>query len=340
MHPTNPVPRRSFLKNVVIGAATAGLTNLPRPALAVQYAKDKPSGNPAANSPVAAKIDRLKVSLNAYTFNTLLLTELAHPGTGVTLLSLLDFCDKYKFDAIDATGYYFPGYPNRPTDAYIDAFKAKAASLGIAISGSGVNNNFTTPDKSIRDADVRLIKDWVEVAARLGAPVLRVFADTRAKGQTWQTVAKGYTREQVQQWIADSIRECADYARKFNVKIGIQNHADFLQTGQQHLALIKAVDSLFCGPILDVGSFKTADPYLDIALVAPHAINWQIKTNLQTSTAPIPVDIPKLIHIIRTSGYQGYLPIETLASTGSTYDPYVLVPKFLADIRQAIAQTA
>jgi sugar phosphate isomerase/epimerase len=48
----------------------------------------------------------------------------------------------------------------------------------MGISGTGVRNNFTTADKSVRDDGVKHIKEFVEVAARLGAPVIRVFADT------------------------------------------------------------------------------------------------------------------------------------------------------------------
>ena len=55
-----------------------------------------------------------------------------------------------------------------------------------------------------------------------------------------------------------------------------------------------------------------------------------------------PTDLKKLLRVIRESGYRGYLPIETLSprGAGSGYDPYKVVPKFLADLRQAIAQTA
>src|SRR5213078_5170152 len=103
-------------------------------------------------------------------------------------------------DAIDPTGYFFPSYPEVPTAEYINNFKRRAFELGLGISGTGVRNNFTTSDKSVRDEGVKHIKEWVEVAARLGAPVIRVFADTQMRNQTWQTVAKGNTREQVQDW--------------------------------------------------------------------------------------------------------------------------------------------
>src|SRR5579883_1207840 len=138
--------RRSFLH--IAGAAVAALPGLSR----------------------AARRQTLKTSLNAYSFNKMLNDRIKGRGEGITLIQVLEFAAKNKFDGFDATGYYFPGYPERPPDSYVDDLKKRAADLGIGISGTGVRNNFTTSDKAIRDASVKHIKEWVEVAARLGAP--------------------------------------------------------------------------------------------------------------------------------------------------------------------------
>jgi len=113
----------------------------------------------------------LKISLNAYSFSKLLNDFNKKRGPGISLLALLDFCAKNNFDGLDPTGYFFPTYPEVPPDEYINNFKRKAFELGIGISGTGVRNNFTTSDKTVRAAAVQHIKEWVEVAARLGAPV-------------------------------------------------------------------------------------------------------------------------------------------------------------------------
>jgi len=321
--------RRQFLLGVsalpLAAAAGAGLARVA--AMAGEVAQPPPAGG-------------LKVSLNAYSFNRLLNDSIKGRGAGVTLPQLLDFCAKYKFDGIDPTGYFFPGYPKVPSDKYVDDFKRKAADLGIGISGTGVRNNFTTSDKTVRAAAVQHIKQWVEVAARLGAPVIRVFADTQMKAMTWHDVAPGCTREQVQEWIAADLRECAEHGKKFGVRIGVQNHGDFLQTGEQLLTLVKAVGSEWCGPIVDTGYFKTPDPYADIALVAPHAVNWQIKQSPFGEDSEVPTDLVKLLRIVRESGYSGYLPIETLSPKGKPYDPYAVVPSFLGQLREALRQTA
>jgi sugar phosphate isomerase/epimerase len=288
----------------------------------------------------AAATETLKISLNAYSFNKLLNDAIRGRGEGTTLMKLLDFCAENKFEGFDATGYFFPGYPKVPSNDYIDGLRKKAADLAIAISGTGVRNNFTTADAAVRQQGVDHIKQYVEVAARLGAPVIRVFADTQMRAQTWETVAPGKKRSEVQDWIAASLRECAEHGKKFKVKIGVQNHGDFLKTGQDLMTLVKAVGSEWCGPIVDTGYFKSDDPYKDIALVAPHAVNWQVKQSPLGEESEVPTDLVKLLNIVRKSGYSGFLPIETLSPQGKPYDPWTVVPAFQKQLREAIQKTA
>lgn len=289
----------------------------------------------------------LKVSCNAYSFAKLLGTG----GTGpLKLVELAEVCAKMGFDAFDPTGYYFPGYekngPGVPTDQLIFALKRRAFDLGLGISGTGIGNNFTTADKAARAVDVQRIKNWVEVAAKLGAPVLRVFADTQMRAENWQSVSKGASRDDVEKWIADDIRACAEHAGKFGVIIGVQNHGDFLKTADDQLRLIRRIDSPWCGAIVDTGYYRAEDPYAEMAKAAPYAVNWQVKQSPYgvEKEAEAPTDLMRLLKIVRASGYRGYLPIELLSprggGAGATYDPYKSVPKFLAEVRQAITATA
>src|SRR5215467_8525321 len=102
----------------------------------------------------AAAKPSLKVSINAYSFNKLLNDAIRGRGEGTTLMKLLDFVAQNKFEGFDATGYFFPGYPAVPPDSYIDGLRKKAADLGVAISGTGVRNNFTTADAAVRQQGV------------------------------------------------------------------------------------------------------------------------------------------------------------------------------------------
>jgi hypothetical protein len=95
---------------------------------------------------------------------------------------------------------------------------------------------------------------------------------------------------------------------------------------------------------VDTGYFKAADPYAEMATAAPYAVNWQIKQSplgVESEEAS-PTDLKRLLRVVRESGYRGYLPIETLSPRGGggNYDPFAVVPKFLRELREAIAQTA
>src|SRR4051794_12886643 len=157
----------------------------------------------------------LKTSLNAYSFSKPLNDHAKMRGKGMTLFELLEYCAEQNFDAVDPTGYFFPGYPKPPSDPLLNDFKRRAFQLGLDISGTGVRNNFASPDKAARAADVQHVKEWVEVAARMGAPVLRVFAGLMPKEHTW---------EQVAAWMVDDLKQCVEHGQKYGVLIGIQNH--------------------------------------------------------------------------------------------------------------------
>jgi sugar phosphate isomerase/epimerase len=274
---------------------------------------------------------KLKTSLNAYSFNKALNDHIRGRGQGVTLFDLLDYCAEQNFDAIDPTGYYFPGYPKVPSDQFINDFKRRAFQLGLDISGTGVRNNFATPDKQQRAADVRHVKEWVEVAAKLGAPVLRVFAGAEPKDHTW---------DQVSEWLVEALKECVEHARKYGVLIGIQNHWDYLKTSEQVLKIVKLVDSDWFGVIVDTGYFLTPDPYKDMAAVTPYAVNWQVKEKVDGQEMKVKTDLKRIVRIAREAGYRGYLPIETLGKKSGEpdYDPRARAAALLKELREAISQ--
>jgi sugar phosphate isomerase/epimerase len=316
--------RRTFIQSVSTMSAGAVLGATAGAGFALAHPQAKRVGG-----------SKLKTSLNAYSFNKLLTDNAKTPGSGISLFDLLDFCAKSDFDAIDPTGYFFPGYPAVPTDIYINEFKRRAFELGLDISGTGVKNNFAEPNPQKRAADVKLVKEWIEVAAKLGAPVIRVFAGPIPQGyeNRWDEVAK---------WMVSDLKECADHGEAFGVLVGVQNHGDFLRTADGVIKIVKMVDSEWFGTIVDTGFFLIPDPYVDIAKVMPYCVNLQIKESPFGAASPIRIDMKRLIKILRDSGYRGYCPIETLLVKGQEeqYKPYERVPRFLQELQKAIEETA
>jgi sugar phosphate isomerase/epimerase len=313
----NPIHRRAFLGSALLSAA--GGIALAQSSLA--------AGAPAPA--IATRKRPIKISLNVYCFNLALTAPGAGGGPAMTLFDLLEFCAEHGFDGIDPTGYYFPGYPKVPDDSFIHEFKRRAFKLGIEITGTGVRNNFAQADKERRAADVQLVKDWIVVASKMGAPVIRVFAGAESPG---------HSRDDITAWMVDDLKQCVEYGRQHGVVVGVQNHGDFLLTAEQVLQVVKLVDSEWFGVIVDTGNFQQGDPYEEIARVMPHAVNFQVKESPYGRESAVRTDLRKLFRVILASSYRGQVPIETLVTPGRPYNPHVLVPQFLKEVREAIEQ--
>jgi sugar phosphate isomerase/epimerase len=305
MKTSDSIPRRHFIQGLG-GLAAAACLAFPRPARA----------DPRIARAAGLK---LKLSLNAYSFNGPL-----RAGT-MTLDDVIRFCAEQGVDAFDPTGYYMPGYPKVPEDDYIYRLKRTAFVNGVSISGTGVRNNFATADSASRKADVQMVKNWIEVASKLGAPALRIFSGTG--------LPAGHTFDEVLAWIVDDIKECADYGRSHGVIVAVQPHDDFLKTADQVIQLANGVNSEWFGVILDIGSLRQGDPYAEIQKLVPYAVSWQIKEQVGSGKTVMPVDLKRLKALIDQSGYRGFLPFEALDAG----DPTERIAKFLAQVRREFA---
>jgi sugar phosphate isomerase/epimerase len=271
--------------------------------------------------------------VNAYSFCDLMQAKDSRDKEQMYSFSnLLDWCHYKGIKAIDPTGYFFPSYPEVPSDDYLANLKNKATSYGIAISGTGIRNNFASPDPKVRQEGVELAKKWIVVASKLGAPVLRCFAGDIPKGYetNWKEPAG---------WMIECYKELLPYAEKYNVKIGIQNHGDMLQTAEQCMYVIKGVNSKWAGIIVDTGNFTTADPYKDISELVPYAVNWQVKEFTDGYGGKTKTDYNKLVQIIKDGGYKGFVPVETLKVKGDYYDPFARVDNMLVKLNEALKTT-
>ncbi len=298
--------RRKFLQSLATVTAVAGLGNY-------SLADARP-----VNKIRGISGNRFKISLNAYSFN-----EPLRSGK-TNLEAVMEFCAEQNFDAIDLTAYYFPGYPQIPGDDYIFQLKRKAHRLGFEISGTGIRTEFAEPDKVKRAEEVAFVKRWIEVAAKLGAPVIRIF--------TGKTLPPNYTWPQVAEWITADIRSCVEHGKQHGVIVAVQNHNDFIKTADEAIRIIKKVNNEWFGLVLDTGSFVTMEPYSEIQKTAEYAVNWQIKEKINYNGKVAPMDLERLFRIVHNSPYRGYLPIETLGAG----DPFVIVPVFMKQVRAAL----
>jgi sugar phosphate isomerase/epimerase len=299
------INRRQFTKSAVLAGACS--TFLPQSVLASKTSMQNPA---ARNS--------LRISLNAYSFNKPLTDKT------MTIDDMLDYCAGKGFSGVDLTGYYFPGYPEVPSDEYIYHVKKKAFTLGLGISGTGVRNDFTWADAGKRSGEKQLVRNWILVAEKLGAPIVRIFSGNQPLG--------GRNREEVAKTVAEDINECAEFGKKHGVMMALQNHNDFLKTSSDVKKMMGMVDRNWTGLLLDIGSYHTSDPYADVAATSEYAISWQLKEKVFIKETQTDTDYNKIIDIVIKSGYRGYLPLETLGEG----DPKEKIAALLLKVQDVI----
>jgi hypothetical protein len=89
--------------------------------------------------------------------------------------------------AAELTSYYFPA---NVTDEFLLKLRRHAFLRGVPISGSAVGNTFTVPAGAKRDQEIASVKKWIDHAALLGAPHIRIFAGAAPKDMPMEEAKK------------------------------------------------------------------------------------------------------------------------------------------------------
>mgnify|MGYP001304640106 FL=1 len=306
--------KRKFLKSVGAVSAVAGLGV----ALPVRL----PGAPPRQRKGKA----RLNLSLAAYSFRDYFNTathaqKRPQDGKIIDMHGFIDYCADQELEGAELTSYYID---QKIDKAGLVALKRHAFLRGIAISGTAVGNEFTLPKGEKRDAQIAHVKKWIDNAAHMGAPHVRVFAGG----------ALGQSLKQAQTLCIEALEEVGEYAGKHGVFLGIENHGGIVAEADSLLEIVKATRSDWVGINLDTGNFHTTDVYGDIARCTPYAVNVQLKVEIQPHGAKqkSKADIKRLVRILRDGGYQGFVALEYEAAP----DPWVAVPEWLDQLKEAI----
>ena len=226
--------------------------------------------------------------------------EEAQEGADWDLFDFIDYCADHGCAGAELTSYFFP--PEFDDD-YLLKLKRHAYLRGVAVSGTAVGNVFTHPQGDERRTQIEYVKKWIQHAAVMGAPHIRVFAGKAPKGMSQVDGEKNFI---------ECYEECLQVAGEKGIFLGLENHGGIVSEADALVRIMKAVESPWAGINLDSGNFHTTDPYGDLAKIAPYAVNVQMKMSLKRKGAKEkePMDLPKLLKILRAANYQGWFTLE------------------------------
>ncbi|MCH2127217.1 MAG: sugar phosphate isomerase/epimerase [Pirellulaceae bacterium] len=256
-----------------------------------------------------------KFSIAAYSYRSLLTGE----NPPLELADFINDCAALGIEGTELTSYYFP--PDVTVD-YIRTLKEQCFRLGLDVSGTAIGNDFGYQGEQ-RQEQIDHVKQWIDYAEILGAPVIRIFAG-HAHDDVNPTEAHGL--------MVSAIEECCDYAGQHGVYLALENHGGPTATAAGLLAFVRDVKSPWFGVNLDTGNFHSEDVYGELEQVAPYAVNVQVKVVVSgPDKKKVPTNFKRLAQIMRDVNYRGYIVLEYEESG----NPREACPPFIEDLREA-----
>ena len=170
----------------------------------------------------------------------------------------------------------------------------------------------STNDKE-RLESVENHKKWIEAAKLLGCLTVRV--NLHGEGDPEARKASS----------VDSLGRLGEFAAPMNLNVVVENHGSVTSNGEWVAAVMKLVNRKNVGTLPDFGNFCLSDPwgtvqngcqdkydpYKGVSEMLPFAKGVSAKTYDFDANGEQPLlDYKRLIGIVKTSGFRGYMGIE------------------------------
>jgi L-ribulose-5-phosphate 3-epimerase len=231
---------------------------------------------------------------------------------------------------------------DRQDNAYLQKLKRHALINGLDLCCMSTHQGYVYPDKERRQKNIDLTLEQIEIAYKLGVPIVRVntgrwgtiksFDDLMAhKGI--EPILPGYTEEDGFKWVIDCLEKCLPKAEECGVILGLENHWGLARTPEGLLRIVNAIDSPWLQVLLDTGNFLE-EPYDKLEMCAPKAVFMQAKTYYGGGLwYTLDLDYPRIGSIMRKHNYRGYVSLEFEGNE----DYKTAIPKSLALLRKAFS---
>jgi len=192
----------------------------------------------------------------------------------------------------------------------IEQTRAFLQDQNLSICCVDTSCSFDAVDERIRQENVEIALHHCELAAALGAPLVRVFPNE---------IPAGATREETRDLIAASLRELAKRAPS-GVRVGLETHGDFA-CGYAAAEIIRLVDQWNIGLIWDVANALAAGDSIEESAraVAPYLMHVHLRDAravagrehwLPVLAGRGAVSFAETIDALQGLAYEGYISFE------------------------------
>ena len=233
-----------------------------------------------------------------------LLQGLLHPNDFPAIAK-----EQFGIDTIELVNTFY--FSKAGDHDYWNAFKIQCQQLGVQVGiiMCDALGDLGHADENTRNAVVKNHYAWVDIAQMLGAHSIRVNAS--GQGNAAELAANA----------TDGLAKLAAYGETKGVNIVVENHGGYSSNGQWLAAVIRAVNSPYCGTLPDFGNFciegspadciTQYDRYKGVAELAPLAKGLSAKAyDFDNEGNETTIDFFRMMQIASDAGYKGHVGIE------------------------------
>ena len=317
------IERRTFLTGS-IAAASAFL-------LASEMSSRIPTGQVAKAAETSGKSHRRNpIAVSTYSFWRF------KKNMKMPIEKCIDEAARMGFDGVDLLLIQMESEDN----SYLQKLKRHALINGLDLCCMSTHQGYVYPDKALRQKNIDLTLKQIEIAYRLGVPIVRIntgrwrttrsFDDLMAN-RGIEPILPGYTEDDGFEWVINSIEKCLPKAEECGVILGLENHWGLARTPEGLLRIVNAIDSPWLQVLLDTGNFLE-EPYDKLEMCAPQTVFMQAKTYYGGGLwYTLDLDYPRIARIMRKHNFKGYVSLEFEGNE----DYKTAIPKSLALLRKA-----
>lgn len=306
---SHPVSRRHFL------AASAGLL--------AAAGSGRLGTALAADSP---KAPLFKISLAQWSLHRRFFNDKADPREFAAMAK-----KEFGIDGIEYVNQFFKD--KAKDQAYLTELKKRADDNGVTsvlimCDGEGALGD---PDAAKRQTAVENHFKWVEAARFLGCHSIRVNAQSR--GTYWEQMKLA----------ADGLRKLTEFGAQHEIGVIVENHGGLSSNGTWLSSVIHTVQHPGCGTLPDFGNFRVDgniwyDRYKGTEELMPFAKGVSAKSHeFDGAGNEIKTDYRRMLPIVLSYGYRGWIGVEYEGSTHSEADGINLTRKLLEKVRAELA---
>jgi sugar phosphate isomerase/epimerase len=210
--------------------------------------------------------------------------------SGLPLLGLPQQLKAHDIPLLELCHFHLPS-----TDTeYLQSFKGALQQAEVKLSSLLIDTgDIASPDDAKRNGDIQEIKNWIDVAATLGAERVRIVAGNQEA--TPEVIARS----------GKHLGELLAYAKTKNVKVSTENWQKTSLDSDVLLELLNNNPEL--GLCADIGNAEqTKDKYATLKKLLPHATSVHFKARYENGQIE-PSDLQVCMQLINEAKFSGVM---------------------------------